>query len=453
MLKNPEDPSSLTFNDKEKADALQRQFLSVLTHEPDGEAPRLRERTQVQLSSFEITSEAVLKKLKGLSTNKACGPDEIHPLLLKELAVQLAPVLSLLFRESLRLGEVPSVWRSATVSPIFKKGATHLPVNYRPVSLTCIVCKIMESLVREAIIKHCEENGLLSNRQFGFIGGRSTTLQLLNYVDYCAEVAAGREVTDAVYLDFAKAFDTVPHRRLLSKLQAYGISSNVYNWVQAFLVGRVQRVSVNGSLSEEDQVISGIPQGSVLGPLLFVIFINDLPDKLTCQSLMFADDTKVYSRVTNQEDAQLLQQDLNQLEQWSEEWLLKFHPDKCKVLSMGRFEDGAGYYYTLFGQLLEHIDEEKDLGVIIDSELSFENHISAKIKKANQMMGLIRRVFSFLGKEMFIRLYTALVRTHLEYSQVVWAPWRKEMIRRVERVQERATSQVDGLAGLSYVEL
>ena len=394
LLRNSQDPNSITFNDKEKADSLQAQFISVLTREPEGEIPQLGEQTQARLSNFMITPEAVMKKLKALLTNRACGPDEVHPLLLKELAVQLSPALTYLFKESLRQGAVPSDWKSAIVSPIYKKGATHLPVNYRPVSLTCIVCKIMESLVREAIVAHCEENNLLSSRQFGFIGKRSTTLQLLNYVDFCAGVAADRGVTDAVYLDFAKAFDTVPHKRLLGKLQAYGIDQHVYRWIQDFLVGRVQRVSVNGSLSEEEPVISGIPQGSVLGPLLFVIFINDLPQNLTSQSLMFADDTKVFSRVSNRDEAQALQRDLNELEQWSNTWLLKFHPDKCKVLSIGRFEDGAGYYYTLFGQLLEHIDEEKDVGVMIDSELSFENHINAKVSKANQVMGLIRSIIS-----------------------------------------------------------
>ena len=209
---------------------------------------------------------------------------------------------------------------------------------------------------------------------------------------------------------------------------------------------------VNGSLSRKEPVVSGIPQGSVLGPLLFVIFINDLPTNLSCQTLLFADDTKVYSCVKSQADSEKLQQDLHKLEEWSKKWLLKFHPEKCKVLSLGRYEDGAGYYYTLFDQLIEHIDEEKDIGVMIDSELTFESHITAKVKKANQIMGLIRRVFSYLEKEMFVRLYTALVRSHLEYSQVVWAPWRRSLIRLIESVQERATSQVDGLAGMSYVE-
>ena len=304
-----------------------------------------------------------------------------------------------------------------------------------------------------AIVEFLTANNLLSDRQFGFIGGRSTTLQLLNFLESCTDVMASRGVIDAVYLDFAKAFDSVPYRRLLGKLESYGISGSLHRWIQSFLTGRIQRVSVNGQLSSEEAVLSGIPQGSVLGPLLFVIYINDLPTHLDCSTLMFADDTKVYSQIHSPEDAYKLQEDLVKLEKWSHDWLLVFHPDKCKIISIGRHEDIIyAHNYTLLGQELEHIDEEKDLGVIIDSELTFESHITSKVSKANQMMGLVRRVFSFLGKDMFIRLYTSLVRSHLEYGQVVWAPWRKKFIRLVESVQERATKGVDGMAALPYTE-
>ena len=216
-------------------------------------------------------------------------------------------------------------------------------------------------------------------------------------------------------------------------------------------MGRKQRVSVNGKLSSEEAVLSGIPQGSVLGPFLFVIYINDLPSHLNSQALMFADDTKVFSQIQSIEDAYKLQEDLNRLEEWSRDWLLVFHPDKCKILTLGRHENIMyAHNFTLFGQELEHIDEEKDLGVIIDSELTFENHITTKVKKANQMMGLIRRVFSYMDKDIFLRLYPAFVRSHLEFSQAVWAPWRRKLVRLLESVQERATKLVGGLADLPY---
>ena len=264
---------------------------------------------------------------------------------------------------------------------------------------------------------------------------------------------ADRGVTDVVYLDFAKAFDSVPHRRLLGKLQSYGIDGALLRWIEAFLIGRVQKVCVNGNLSSEATVLSGIPQGSVLGPLLFVIYINDLPDNLNCEALLFADDTKAYTRITNRADAERLQENLRKLEEWSREWLLVFHPDKCKILTIGRHEDiPCAYPYSLFGTELEHIFEEKDIGITIDSELTFDTHIALKIKKANQTMGLIRRVFSHMGKEMFLRLYPAFVRSHLEFSQVVWAPWKRAQIRQIEAVQERATKMVEKLGSLEYTD-
>ena len=240
---------------------------------------------------------------------------------------------------------------------------------------------------------------------------------------------------------------------MLGKLQSLGVQGQVLAWIEAFLTGRCQRVSVNGHLSSEAPVLSGIPQGSVLGPLLFVLFINDLPASLTCPTWLFADDTKVASRITTLEDSERLQNDLHRLEQWSTAWLLKFHPDKCKVLTLGRHQDiPHAYRYKLFGQELEHVFEEKDLGITIDSDMLFENHMCLKVKKANQVMGLIRRVFSFLDANMFRRLYPVLVRSHLEYGQSVWSPHLRKHTQLLESVQIRATSKIDGFSNLSYAE-
>ena len=205
-------------------------------------------------------------------------------------------------------------WRFATISPIYKKGRKQLAENYRPVSLTSVSCKILESLVREKLICYLKENNLLSSRQFGFLGRRSTILQLLNYLDYCAEAMSRELSVDSIYLDFQKAFDTVPHRRLSVKLKAYGIKGALLKWIESFLGMRKQQVSVNGCLSSEKSVISGVPQGSVLGPLLFVLYINDLPDDLDSMVLMFADDTKLFRIIKQNEDTEALLRDLTKLE-------------------------------------------------------------------------------------------------------------------------------------------
>ena len=248
-------------------------------------------------------------------------------------------------------------------------------------------------------------------------------------------------------------FDTVPHNRLMSKLESYGITGNTKQWIHSFLSGRTQTVMVNNNESSPAPVTSGIPQGSVLGPLLFVIYINDLPDTVSSHIYLFADDTKLMRRILSENDAKALQNDLTLLEAWSRKWLLQFNPDKCHVLTIGRFENiRHTERYKLYGDELEHVFEEKDLGVYFDAELRFDEHISSKVNKANAMVGLIRRSFSFLDGELFKNLYTCFVRPHLEYAQTVWQPYLVKYKNMIENVQIRATKLVDGFSDLTYEE-
>ena len=218
-----------------------------------------------------------------------------------------------------------------------------------------------------------------------------------------------------MYLDFQKAFDTVPHKRLMVKLQAYGISGVILYWMNAFLNGRTQRVIVNGIASRKEAVLSGVPQGSVLGPLLFVLYINDLPDTLVSHCMMFADDTKSFREITDVADINMLQNDLDLMEKWSKTCLLQFHPGKYVVMSVGIWWNIIqAYPYELLSTGLAHVLEEKDLGIIIDSELTFESHMEAKL------LGLIRRSLTCCTAEIVIPLYKAFVRQHLEFGVAIW---------------------------------
>ena len=296
-------------------------------------------------------------------------------------------------------------------------------------------------------------NGLLSSRQFGFVSGRSTMLQLLNVLDEWTTMLETGGSVDVVYLDFMKAFDTVPYRRLLAKAEGFGIANPLLKWIESFLVGRKQRVCVNGAFSDWADVTSGIPQGSVLGPLLFVMYINDLPELVSSSSVyLFADDTKIFKHVENENDAAFLQKDLQSLVSWSEKWLLKFHPDKCCVVSIGDHDEPHDYTMSFQGipHNLSHVDSSKDLGVIIDSKLGFDQHFQSKINKANSLMYLIRRTFVYLHKENFLLLYKALIRPHLEYAHAVWSPYLKKHIQALENVQRRATKLVPEIKALSY---
>eukprot|EP00111_Clytia_hemisphaerica_P011109 TCONS_00032522-protein len=260
------------------------------------------------------------KQIKQINTNKSFGPDEIHPKMLVELVDHVTEPLAIIMNKTLSCEIIPKEWKMAYVSPIYKnKGAQNLAINYRPVSLTSVVCKLMESFLRRHIMNHQQDQKLLSNKQYGFISHRSTVTQLLNYLDKCSESIANGKVVDTIYFDFAKAFGTVPYRRLLKKLKGYGISGNCLR-IESFLTDRKQLVKVDQAQSSTNSVVSGIPQRSVLGPLLFVIYINDLPNNVISSIFLFADDTKIVKEINSFEDSLTMQQDINELENWSRKW-------------------------------------------------------------------------------------------------------------------------------------
>ena len=452
LLENPDDKSSLKHDDHEKAEILQRQFCSVFTHEPDGDIPEFPSRTENRVSDLILSEDMVREKIKQLDLNKSYGPDEMHPRMLIELVDHFAEPLAIIMNKTLSEGVLPADWKLAFVTPIYKnKGAQNLAINYRPVSLTSVVCKLMESFMRQHIMRHLKDEKVLTTKQYGFISNRSTVTQLLNYLDKCCESIADGKVVDSIYFDFAKAFDTVPHRRLLKKLEGYGISGTTLGWIKSFLNDRKQLVKVDQAKSKIDSVVSGIPQGSVLGPLLFVIYINDLPDNVLSSILLFADDTKIFKEVNSLNDSLVIQRDIDELVRWSKDWLLKFHPDKCHVLTLGKLTNIVhAHPYTLDGDQLEHVFIEKDLGVLIDSDLSFEEHISRQVKKANSILGVIRRGFEDLNPKIFCILYTTFVRPHLEYAQSVWSPKLRKLVNLIEGVQKRATRLVRTLHGMTY---
>jgi len=272
---------------------------------------------------------------------------------------------------------------------------------------------------------------------------------LLNVVDKWMSVLDEGGNID-IYCDIMKAFDQVPIDRLLTKVNSYGIKGSLLAWIESFLKNRTMSVVINGEKSSEGSVTSGVPQGSVLGPLLFAIFINDLPLGIDSLLFMFADDTKLFREIKNQDDNAHLQQDLDELSNWSEKWKLKFHPGKCSVLHLGKTNKKTSY--ELNGQVLQASSSEKDLGVQIDDDLRFDEHIQAKTSKARQIWGMIRRTFTFIDTETFPLLFKALVRPHLEYANCVWSPRFQHQIDDIEKVQRSATKQVPGLQNMTYPE-
>lgn len=450
-LKNVD--STITSNDQEKVNVLNDFFSSVFTRTDNlNEQPYVQEMN-TRLEDIEIRPVDVLKKLKELKTDKSPGHDGLHPKVLHETREAICQPLCDIFNKSISEGEVPSDWRKAVVTPIFKKGDKQLPGNYRPVSLTSILCKVCESLIRDKLMEHLNDNNLLSEDQYGFRPGRSCTTQLLEVLEHWSALMDSSFPIDVIYLDFSKAFDTVPHERLLHKLYTLGIHGNVLTWIQSFLSGRTQCVRYRDVYSSWSSVLSGVPQGSVLGPVLFLCFINDLPETVSGLVKIFADDSKLFSNVLDEESRSKLQEDLDKLCDWSSKWKLCFNASKCKVLHMGYKNENQRY--TMIDKdenyvALTSVQDEKDLGVTFESSLKFEKHITNCVNKAQRTVGLIKRTFDYMDSDMFLVLYKSIVRPILEYSTCVWSPYLKKDIRRVEAIQRRATKLVQNIRHFDY---
>ena len=441
-----------TENDEQAANVLLDFFSSVFTVEDNNTMPNFPKRDATDLNLIQINEEQMYSALKQLNVSKSPGPDEIHPLVLNELASELAYPLMLLFNKTINEGKIPSFWKVAEVRPIFKKGSKSSPGNYRPVSLTSVVCKVFESFIRDALYDHLTSNNLLSLDQFGFCKGRSCLSQLLVTIHEWMDILDKNLPLDAIYLDFSKAFDTVPHKRLLHKLKGYGINNNILSWIADFLQNRSHYVSVNGSSSERAPVTSGVPQGSVLGPILFIYYINDMPDEILCKLKMFADDAKTFRPMASLEDSITLQKCIYDLNQWSDDWLQKFNIQKCNVMHLGR--NNPNYSYNIISNGITHVLNssclEKDLGVYVDPELDFSNHISIQTKKARGLSGLLLRSIEFKYKDILVPLFKSLIRPTLEYGNTVWNPMLKKHINAIESVQRSYTKRIIGMGDLDY---
>ncbi|MCG7874753.1 MAG: hypothetical protein JAY78_00305 [Candidatus Thiodiazotropha taylori] len=423
---------------KVKATVLNEQFSSVFTEETSTDLPTMGESQYPDVHTFTIDQAGVQKLMQGLNPHKAEGPDRIPTRFLKEFATELSPALTLIFQASLQQGEVPGDWKQANVVPIFKKGDRSSAANYRPISLTSVCSKILEHIIHSQIMRHLDTYHILSDQQHGFRKKRSCESQLILTLQDLASALEENEQVDAVLLDFSKAFDKVSHQRLGIKLDHYGIRGKLLQWIKSFLANRMQQVLVEGHTSTPAPVTSGVPQGTVLGPLLFLIYINDLPLEVSSTTRLFADDSLLYRRIRSPKDAQILQEDLNRLQDWEKKWQMSFNPTKCEVIRITRKRNPIRTTYTIHGHDLTVAKAGKYLGVTISDNLTWNAHVDATTKKANNSLAFLRRNLASCPKDVKAQSYQSLVRPILEYACTSWDPHTKVNIQQLEAVQRRA---------------
>ena len=443
---------------KQMSECLADAFASVYASTTPS-SPASHQEFDGSLDQLSLGKDQVRASLTQIDQNSSMGPDGIHPMILKECATELAEPLTMIFNKSLQEGSVPSLWKSSLVTPIFKKGIRYDPLNYRPISINSVCGKELERFLYTHLCDYLESNSLLSDRQFGFRSGRSTIDQLLLVYNAVSKVVDEGGVADVILFDFSKAFDVVSHVILLEKLNRLGLHSSLLQWFESFLTGRQMRVCVRGETSNLRDVKSGVPQGSILGPLLFLVYINNIASHLRSSYVIFADDLKLYACVSRQTLGTMpsaipgIQSDIDLLISTALSWGLRMNVKKCAVLRFSRHSrDLAPPTYYLDGQAIPVVEKHKDLGVLVDNQLKFHDHIREVAQKAGGLAHSFLKSTVSRSPEFMLFLWTTHVRPVIEYGSCLWNTGYLTDLSLLEKIQRRWTKQISGLDNLCYSE-
>ena len=450
------------------ANLLQDQFSSVFSDpdcpsivQPDFPIPAITSPMNDAWSA--IQDDEVLDALAELKPSSSPGPDGVPAIVLIKCAATLVHPIKLLLTKSIQEKNVPTFYKSSHVCPLFKKGDRSKAENFRPISKTSHIIKTHERILRKKLVSYFECNSLFSLNQHGFRAGRNTLTQLLQHFDAINEGLVNNIDTDSIYLDYEKAFDKVDHSLLLAKLLRYQLPDLFVAWISSFLSNRTQTIVVGGMQSRPECVISGVPQGSVLGPSLFLIFINDIEMCLTGSTIgFFADDTRISSQISTHPDMQVLQNDLNSVILWSEKNNMKLHSKKFDLMihragPVGLSCELPFHYNVSSYQLPDHSTlfetmDLRDLGIQVSASGSWTNHINNIVEKAKGVSAWVCSVFKSRHKEVMITLFKSIIRSHLEYCCPVWNPQNIADIKKLEDVQKQFTLKIAGLGHLNYYE-
>ena len=409
--------------------------------------PPLKYRTNKKLNSFSVIEKDISLIIKALDSSKAHGYDNLSIKMIKLCEESIVIPLKIILDESLKCGVFPEIWKKANVVPVHKKEDKNLVKNYRPISLLPIFGKIFERVIYNFIFNYFINNKLFTPSQSGFLPGDSCIAQLLSIIHEIQTAFDENPSVDVrgIFLDIPKAFDKVWHEGLLYKLETYGIEGQLLSLLKNYLENREKRVVLNGQTSDWKKINSGVPQGSVLGPLLFLIYINDLPDGITSICKIFADDTSLFSKVLDiNESANKLNTDLEKITKWAHQWKMQFNADPNKeaneVIFSRRSKIDLSYPSVKFNNNdIVTCSDQKHLGIVLDSKLNFASHVNQKIKKCNKLIGLIRRLSVHLPRNALLTIYKSFVRPNLDYGDILYdKPDNQNFKSKLEKVQYRA---------------
>jgi hypothetical protein len=441
------------------SESFNEYFASVFTRDtvgPSGYKDETINKLDIDNILGTINRTSVEAKLRKLNVCKSPGPDDIPNVVLKETSSVIAKLLVHLFHTSVLNGCIPTEWKHAIVVPIHKTGNIKCKANYRPISLTCTVCKVLESMIFQNLLRYTSERCPIRDTQYGFRQNRSCTSQLIDYVNDLTAATDKGLCIDAVYLDFSKAFDKVSHSLLLQKLVNRKVPLTLINWISSFLLQRTQSVRIGTVLSAPKMVTSGVPQGSILGPLLFLLFVDDVdsviePNTFICK---FADDLKLYYIFSPDNQTPVsgvqnpLQNSLNNVKKWSDKNMLPLNIAKCSVLHIGKKNQKS--QYMLSNTPLNVKPYERDLGILVDERLSFDQQISAAVCKAKRLVGMMLHTFTSRNRNVILPVFNSLIRPVLEYASPVWNSASVHHTNQLESVQRYVTKRIVGHSTISY---
>ena len=455
--------NDLVHEPKTMADILQKQYASVFS-DPSSvkkKCPHTNQNLSDTICDIVITPEKIIKAIDEIAMDAACGEDDIPAAVLKNCKHNLSHPISLIWQDSFERGFIAKQFKKQIVTPVHKKASKAEPANYRPISLTSHVMKIFERIIRDQLVKFLDDHDLLCRNQHGFRKGRSCLTQLLLHIDIVLNNMLEGKDTDVIYLDWAKAFDKVDHQILLKKLHATGVRGKLLTWLNCYLSNRHQTVVIDGKHSYPAKVISGVPQGTVLGPILFILYLNDLQSCIKHAVVSsFADDTRLKKAIDTTQDTVLLQSDLDNSIKWSDENNMLLHQNKFELLCHSTgiknhlselpFQHELSEYVTADGSVIAPQPKVTDLGVQITHDISWSPHITSAADDARKILSWILSVFSDRSATTLMPLYQSLVRSRLEYCCPLWNPSKIEDIKQLEAVQRTLTSKISEVRHLSY---